>query len=60
MRSASLNVPTDTAQRARSSSFDPSRSPGAAASAIAMSCVAADSPRDTRGLGRPSAGRRQS
>ncbi len=55
MRTASLNVPTETSQRARSSSFEPSRSPGAASSAMAMSWAATDSPRDSRGPGRTSA-----
>jgi post-segregation antitoxin (ccd killing protein) len=56
IRTASLKVPTDTSQRARSSSLEPSRSPEAAASAMAMSSAAADSPRDNRGPGRTSAG----
>jgi hypothetical protein len=41
-----LNVPTDTPQVARNSSFVPSRSPGSDSIAIAANCSAAWSGRD--------------
>ena len=52
---ASLKVPTDTSHWARSSSFEPSRSPGSAALAMAMSCAAALSARGGRAAGRAAA-----